>query len=127
MLHRCPAAQLTPSPHLCTSHCHGLGKPVTCVGRVLVRTVRVGILLPVKNPYPEDVGPSMPHARRVPPPSIKNAKFACGEVLVPGSDSGGPGTQSLSKEGSSPVGRWATPAASRGHESTSMTGCRCGP
>jgi len=68
----------------------------------------------------EDVGPSMPHARRVPPPFVKNAKLACGEVLVPGSDSGGPGTQSLSNESSSPVGRRATPAASRGHESTSM-------
>jgi len=68
----------------------------------------------------EGVGPSMPHARRVPPPFVKNTKEACGEVLVPGSDSGGPGTQSLSNESSSPVGRRATTTASRGHGSTSM-------
>ena len=68
----------------------------------------------------EDVGPIMPHARRVPPPSVRNAKEAYGEVLVPGSDSGGPGTQSLSNESSSPVGRRAAAAASRGHESTPM-------
>jgi len=68
----------------------------------------------------EDVGPSVPYARRVPPPSVKNAKEARGEVLVLGSDSGGPGTQSLSNESSSPVGRRATTAASRGHESTPM-------
>ena len=67
----------------------------------------------------EDVVPSMPHARRVPPPSVKNSKEACGEVLVPGSDSGGPRTQSLTNESSSPLARRATPTTSRGRASTS--------
>lgn len=44
---------------------------------------------------PTDVfGSAMSHARRVPPPTAKNTKEPCGEVLVPGSDSGGPDTQS---------------------------------
>ena len=66
------------------------------------------------------VGSTVPHARRVRLPSVKNTKEACGEVLVPGSDSAGPGTQSLSNESSSPAGRRATTVASRGNESTSM-------
>ena len=44
---------------------------------------------------PTDVFESaMSHARRVPVPTAKNTKEPCGEVLVPGSDSGGPDTQS---------------------------------
>ena len=65
---------------------------------------------------PTDVfGSTMSHARRVPPPTAKNTKDPCGEVLVPGSDSGGPDTQSSSnslrqRRGSIPVsqGRVAT-------------------
>ncbi len=44
---------------------------------------------------PTDVfGSTVSHTRRVPPPSAKITKEPCGEVLVPGSDSGGPDTQS---------------------------------
>lgn len=64
---------------------------------------------------------SVSHSRRVPPPSVKNTKEACGEILVPGSDSGGPGTQSLSNENNSPVDRRrAKMAASPGHDIGSM-------
>lgn len=61
------------------------------------------------------------HSRRVPPPSVKNTKEACGEILVPGSDSGGPGTQSLSNENNSPMDRRrAKMATSPGHDIGSM-------
>jgi hypothetical protein len=64
---------------------------------------------------------SVSHSRRVPPPSVKNTKEACGEILVPGSDSGGPGTQSLSNENNSPVDRRrAKMAVSPGHDTGSM-------
>jgi hypothetical protein len=48
---------------------------------------------------------NMSHARRVPPPSVKNTKEARGEILVPGSDSGGPDKESLSSKINSPVDR----------------------
>lgn len=48
---------------------------------------------------------SVSHARRVPPPLVKNTKEACGEILVPASDSGGQGTSSSSHENGSSLGR----------------------
>ena len=58
---------------------------------------------------PTDVFEStMSHARRVPAPTAKNAKEPYGEVLVPGSDSGGPDTQSSNN--SSDQRRVAIPA-----------------
>jgi len=50
------------------------------------------------------------HTRRVPPPSAKTTKEPCGEVLVPGSDSGGPGTQSTLNNSSPSQRRAAIPA-----------------
>ncbi|KAI0256371.1 hypothetical protein BJV78DRAFT_1171425 [Lactifluus subvellereus] len=53
---------------------------------------------------PSDVfGSRVSNTRRVPPPSLKNTKEACGEVLVPGSDSGSPGARSSCHENSSPL------------------------
>ena len=101
------------------SHCRGL--PLASSDSAFPPAFAATSLLKGATSLPsEDIGPIMPHARRVPPPSVKNAKEACGEVLVPGSDSGGPGTQSLSNENSSPVGRRTTAATSRGHEPTPM-------
>lgn len=56
---------------------------------------------------PTDVfGSAVSHTRRVPLPSAKISKEPCGEVLVPGSDSGGPDTQST-QNNSSPSQRRA--------------------
>lgn len=60
---------------------------------------------------PTDVfGSTVPHTRRVPPPSAKITKEPCGEVLVPGSDSGGPDTQSTQNNFSPSQRRAAIPA-----------------
>jgi hypothetical protein len=60
---------------------------------------------------PTDVfGSTMSHTRRVPPPSAKITKEPCGEVLVPGSDSGGPDTQSTQNNPSPSQRRVAIPA-----------------
>jgi hypothetical protein len=57
------------------------------------------------------------HARRVPPPSVKNTKGARGKILVPGSDSGGPDKGSLPNKIDSPVDRRrAKMAASPGYD-----------
>ncbi|KAH9979038.1 hypothetical protein BGW80DRAFT_1282516 [Lactifluus volemus] len=61
---------------------------------------------------PSDVfGSGVSTIRKVPPPSVKNTKKACGEVLVPGSDSGGSGTQASSHENRSPPDRLQAMAA----------------
>jgi hypothetical protein len=60
---------------------------------------------------PTDVfGSTVFHTRRVPPPSAKTTKEPCGEVLVPGSDSGGPDTQSTLNNSSPSQRRAAIPA-----------------
>lgn len=60
---------------------------------------------------PTDVfGSTVFHTRRVPPPSAKTIKEPCGEVLVPGSDSGGPDTQSTLNDSSPSQRRAAIPA-----------------
>jgi hypothetical protein len=71
---------------------------------------------------PVDVfGSNASHARRVPPPSAKNTKEPRGEVLVPGSDSGGPDTQSSSIENSSSLSqRRAMVSAGPGRVNTSL-------
>jgi hypothetical protein len=71
---------------------------------------------------PVDVfGSNVSHARRVPPPSAKDNKEPSGEVLVPGSDSGGPDTQSSSIENSSSLGqRRAIIPARPGRVNTSL-------
>lgn len=71
---------------------------------------------------PTDVfGSTVSHARRVPPPSAKSTKEPYGEVLVPGSDSGGPDTQSSSIEGSSSlIQRRATIPAGPGRVTASL-------
>jgi hypothetical protein len=51
------------------------------------------------------------HTRRVPPPAAKTTKKPCGEVLVPGSDSGGPDTQSTQNNPSPSQRRAAIPAS----------------
>ena len=59
---------------------------------------------------PIDVfGSTVSHTRRVPPPSAKTTKEPCGEVLVPGSDSGGPDTQSTQNNFSPSQRRAAVP------------------
>jgi hypothetical protein len=58
--------------------------------------VKKGTSLPPRSVFP---------ARMVPPPSVRNAKEACGEVLVPDSDAGGTGTQSSSTGNSSSLSR----------------------
>ncbi|KAH9985793.1 hypothetical protein BJV74DRAFT_988612 [Russula compacta] len=64
---------------------------------------------------------SVSHARRVPPPLVKNTKEACGEILVPASDSGGQGTSSSSYENSSSLGRQAARiAVGPGHVTASL-------
>jgi hypothetical protein len=61
---------------------------------------------------PTDVfGSTVSHTRRVPPPSAKTTKEPCGEVLVPGSDSGGPDTQSTQNNPSLNQRRAAIPAS----------------
>jgi hypothetical protein len=61
---------------------------------------------------PTDVfGSTVSHTRRVPPPSAKTTKEPCGEVLVPGSDSGGPDTQSTQNNSSPSQRRAAIPAS----------------
>jgi hypothetical protein len=67
---------------------------------------------------PSDVfGSGVSNLRKVPPPLVKNTKEACGEVLVPSSDSGGPGSQSPFHENGSPPDRLQTTiAAAPGHD-----------
>src|SRR6266403_515251 len=61
---------------------------------------------------PTDVfGSTVSHTRRVPPPSAKATKEPCGEILVPGSDSGGPDTQPTQNSSSSNQRRAAIPAS----------------
>jgi hypothetical protein len=71
---------------------------------------------------PSDVfGSGVSTIRKVPPPSVKNTKEACGEVLVPGSDSGGSGTQASSHENrSSPNRLQAMAIAAPGHGPASL-------
>ena len=62
---------------------------------------------------PTDIfGSTVFHTRRVPPPSAKTTKEPCGEVLVPGSDSGGPDTQSTQNNSSPSQRRAAIPVSS---------------
>ena len=69
---------------------------------------------------PTDVfGSTVFHTRRVPPPSAKTTKEPCGEVLVPGSDSGGLDTQSTQNNYSRSQRRAAIPG-SPGHVNTSL-------
>jgi hypothetical protein len=69
---------------------------------------------------PTDVFAStVSHTRRVPPPSAKTTKEPCGEVLVPGSDSGGPDTQST-QNNSSPSQRRAANLARSERVNTSL-------
>jgi hypothetical protein len=69
---------------------------------------------------PTDVfGSTVFHTRRVPPPSAKTTKEPCGEILVPGSDSGGPDTQST-QNNSSRSQRRAAILASPGRVNTSQ-------
>jgi len=59
---------------------------------------------PLKKETSSPPGSVFP-ARMVPPPSVKNTKEACGEVLVPDSDVGGTGTQSSSTGNNSSLSR----------------------
>ena len=69
---------------------------------------------------PTDVfGSTVSRTRRVPPPSAKITKEPCGEVLVPGSDSGGPDSQST-QNNSSPSQRRATISARPERVNTSL-------
>jgi hypothetical protein len=70
----------------------------------------------------------MSHVRRVPVPSVKNTEEACGKILVPGSDLGGPGTQSLSNESGSLEGQGrALTVASPGDGIASIMRMRSSP
>jgi hypothetical protein len=67
---------------------------------------------------------SVSNIRKVPPPLVKAGKEACGEVLVPCSDSGGSGTQSsFHRAGSTPNRLRATIAAAPGHDPSSLGVC----